>query len=96
MSQPGPSKIEKTAELVFLPLTVIGVIIFAVWSRSVFSVLLAVYVIACSIVYWWKWGGESEEDRMRRVEKCENEMIPRVDKALEAKDDPNELARWVP
>jgi uncharacterized membrane protein YfcA len=96
MSEPGASRVGRTTEIVFLLLTVIGVIIFAVWSRSAFSVLFAVYVIACLVVYWWKRGGESEEDRMRRVEKFEKEMIPRVNKALETKDDPNEIARWVP
>jgi hypothetical protein len=67
-------------------LAIIGAVIFAAWFRSWLAVLLAVLVIALLLVSFL---------RSRRID--EAEMIRRQDEAMgKLKDDPNEMARWVP
>ncbi len=67
-------------------IAIIGAVIFAAWSRSWFAVILAVLVIALLLISFL---------RSRRID--EAEMIRRQDEAMgKLKDDPNEMARWVP
>jgi len=81
----GLSKAERITEVVLCVLGMAGAIIFAVWSRSVFAVLFAVLVIALLPISFL---------RSRRL--GEEEMIRRQDQIMKTKDDPNEMARWVP
>jgi hypothetical protein len=85
MKQAGPSKPERIAMVALPVLCVAGTIIFAVWHASFFSIFFAVFatmLIAISIL------------RSRKVD--EREMMRRQDKAMATKDDPSEMARWVP
>jgi len=64
----------------------VGAAIFAAWSGSVLAVLFAVFVIVLLLISLL---------RSRRL--SEEEMMRRQDKAIgNPKDDPNEMARWVP
>ena len=82
----GPSKAERGAEVVLGVLSVVGVIIFALWARSLFSIVFASIMTVLMTVAFI---------RSRRI--SEAEMIRRQDLAMgKAKDDPKEMARWVP
>ena len=64
----------------------VGAVIFAAWSRSWVAILLAAFVIALLLTSFM---------RSRRID--EEAMMRRQDKAMgKPKDDPNEMARWVP
>src|ERR1700724_2013525 len=82
----GPSKAERIAQVAILLLGVVGAIAFAAWHPSLFSVLFAVFaavLITLSLL------------RSRKID--EKEMMRRQDKAIMAtRDDPTEIARWVP
>jgi hypothetical protein len=81
----GPSKAERIAEVAIPLLGIVGVIAFAAWHPSFFSILFAVFaavLVTLSLL------------RSRKVD--EREMIRRQDKAMATKDDPTEMARWVP
>jgi uncharacterized membrane protein (DUF106 family) len=85
MKQTGPSKAERIAVVALPLLGVVGTIIFAVWHPSFFSILFAVFatvLITLSIL------------KSRKVD--EKEMMRHQDKAMATKDDPSEMARWVP
>jgi hypothetical protein len=82
----GPSKAERRAEVVLGVLTVVGVIIFALWAQSLLSIIFAsVLTVLMSLAFV----------RSRRIN--EEEMIRRQDAAMgKPSDDPKEMARWVP
>lgn len=82
----GPSKAERWAEVVLGMLGIVGVIIFAFWARSLFSIVFAsIVTVLMSVAFI----------RSRRI--SEAEMIRRQDLAMgKASDDPKEMARWVP
>ena len=86
------AKVERIAEASGFFLAVIGLAIFAVWSRSLFSVLYAAVgtlLLFISFLRWRKVGKLSEKERQ--------ELIRRQDEAMmKGNDDPNEIARWVP
>lgn len=67
-------------------LGIVGVIIFAFWARSLFSIVFAsIVTVLMSVAFI----------RSRRI--SEAEMIRRQDLAMgKASDDPKETARWVP
>ena len=82
----GPSKAERWAEVVLGMLGIVGVIIFAFWARSLFSIVFASIMTVLMTVAFI---------RSRRI--SEAEMIRRQDLAMgKANDDPKEMARWVP
>ncbi len=82
----GPNKAERVTEIVVCVLGVVGAAIFAVWSRSLFSVIFAAattILLPLSLLRSRKLG--------------EEEMIRRQDQAMgKTSDDPREMARWVP
>jgi hypothetical protein len=82
----GPSRAERIAEVVLCVLGIVGAVIFATWSRSLFSIIFAVsatVLLPFSLL------------RSRKLR--EEEMIRGQDRAMEKiKDHPNEIARWVP
>ena len=82
----GPSKAECRTEVVLGVLSIVGVIIFALWARSLFSFVFASAVtILMSVAFV----------RSRKI--SEEEMIRRQDLAIgKPSDDPKEMARWVP
>jgi hypothetical protein len=86
MKSPGPSKAERLAQVVPCPVGIIVAIVFAVWSRSLFSIIFAAsatLLLSVSLL------------RSRKV--SEEEMLGRQDRAMaKTKDDPKEMARWVP
>jgi len=86
MKSPGPTKAERVIEVALCLICVAVAIALAVWQRSVIMMLFAVTVtvlVPLSLV------------RSRRL--GEEEMIRRQDKAMaKTKDDPSEMARWVP
>jgi Flp pilus assembly protein TadB len=86
MKSPGPTKAERVIELALCLICVAVAIALAAWQRSVIMMFFAVAVtvlVPLSLV------------RSRRL--GEEEMIRRQDKAMaKTKDDPNEMARWVP
>jgi hypothetical protein len=82
----GPSKAERITEVVLCAFGIVGVIIFAAWSRSLFSIIFAavmMLLLPFSLI------------RSRRL--GEEEIIRRQDRAMgKPSDDPREMARWVP
>jgi hypothetical protein len=81
----GPSKAGCIAGVVLCSLAIIGAVIFAAWSRSVFSIIFAAaatVLLPISILRSRKLG--------------EEKMMRRQDRAMQTRDDPNEMARWVP
>jgi Flp pilus assembly protein TadB len=86
MKSPGPTKAERVIEIALCLICVAVAIALAAWQRSVIMMFFAVAVtvlVPLSLV------------RSRRL--GEEEMIRRQDKAMaKTKDDPNEMARWVP
>jgi hypothetical protein len=82
----GPSKAERRAEVILGALTIVGVIILALWARSLLSVIFAsIVTVLMSIAFI----------RSRRI--SEEEMIRRQDVAIgKPSEDPKEMARWVP
>ncbi len=80
-----PSIAERTAGIVLGALCIVGAVVFAVWSRSVFAILFAVFMMVLLPISFL---------RSRRL--GEEEMMRRQDKAMKINDDPNEMARWIP
>ncbi len=82
----GPSKAERIAEIVLCALGIMGSIIFALYSRSLLSIIFATSVtvlLPLSLLRSWKLSDE--------------EMIRRQDRAMgKPSDDPRQMARWVP
>ena len=77
---------EHTTGIVLGALGLVGVIVFAAWLRSLSVILLVVFFIVLLYISF---------HRSRRL--SEEEMIRRQDQAMgKVKDDPNEMARWVP
>jgi len=86
-------KVERIAEGAGFWLGILGVLIFAAWSRSLFSILyaaVAVPLILMSFLRWHKLSKLSDKERQ--------ELIRRQDEAMlkSSRDDPKEMARWVP
>ena len=82
----GPSKAERRAEVVLGVLAIVGVIIFALWARSLFSIVFASFVTVLMLIAFIRSRNMSEE-----------EMIRLQDLAIgESGKDPKEMARWVP
>ena len=85
MNQPGPSKAKRITTIVVFLLIIVGSVIFAAWARSFGSIIFAAFVtllLPAALVRSWKVG--------------EAETIRRQDEAMKIKDDPHEMARWVP
>jgi hypothetical protein len=85
LNSDGHSKAKLVAGIVVCLLIIGGATTFAFWVRSVESILFATLVtvlLPISFLLSWKLG--------------EKEMARRLDKAMDTKDDPNEMARWVP
>ena len=86
MKSPGPTKAELVTEVALCVICVAVAIALAAWHRSVIMIAFAAAVsvlIPLSLV------------RSRRL--GEEELIRRQDKAMgKTKDDPSEMARWVP
>jgi hypothetical protein len=86
MKSPGPTKPERVAEVALCVICVAVAIALAAWHRSGIMIVVAAAVsvlIPLSLV------------RSRRL--GEEELIRRQDKAMgKKKDDPSEMARWVP
>jgi hypothetical protein len=85
MNQPEPNKAGRVAGVVVCLICIIGAVIFAAWSRSLGSIIFATFVAVLfpvSLLRSWKLS--------------EAEMMRRQDEAMKIKDDPNEMARWVP
>jgi hypothetical protein len=82
----GPIKAARITEVVLGVLGVAGAIIFAVYLRSLFSIIFAAAVavlLPLSVFRSWKIS--------------EKEMIRRQDQALgKPSGDPRDMARWVP
>jgi hypothetical protein len=82
----GPSKAERIAEVVLCVLGMVGVVIFAVWSRSIFSIIFAA-VMTVLLPF----------SLLRSRKLREGEIIRRQDQAMgKPSDDPREMARYVP
>lgn len=83
----GPIKAARITEIVIGVLLIIGVISFAVFSRSLWSIIVAIAVTVLLSVSF-----------LRSRKLSEEEMIRRQDQALgkAGSDDPREMARWVP
>src|SRR5690242_19795967 len=86
MKSHGPTKAERVTEVALCLICVALAIALAAWQRSVIMMIFAAAVtvlVPLSLV------------RSRRL--GEEEMIRRQDNAMaKTKDDPNEMARWVP
>jgi hypothetical protein len=85
MNQREPNKAGRIAGVVVCLIGIIGAVIFAAWSRSPGSIIFAIFVailFPVSLLRSWKLG--------------EAEMIRRQDAAMKTRDDPSEMARWVP
>ncbi len=77
---------ERISEFTFSALFVVGAILFAVWSRSLLSIIFAASAAAL-ILFSLK----------RSLPLGEEEMMRRHDRAMgTSKDDPSEMARGVP
>lgn len=89
MKQTGPDNFEHVAGMVVSLLGVVGIIIFAAFYRSAFSVVWAV----CAVVLMLAAFLRSRKLRNR-------EAIQRLDEAISPKDseksDPRAMARWIP
>ena len=83
----GPIKDDRIAEVMTGALTILGVIVVAIWDKSVLSIIFAAAVVtALIVVAFIRSRGISEE-----------EMVRRQDLAMgKPSDDPKEMARWVP
>jgi hypothetical protein len=83
MRQLGLSKAERRAViLISLPLA-IGVVAFSVWSRSYFGVIAYGIFVAIPSIF----------SLLRSRKPGDSEIL---DKMMEVKDDPKEMARFVP
>jgi hypothetical protein len=85
LNSDGHSKAKLVAGIVVCLLIIGRATNFAFWVRSAESILFATLVtvlLPISFLLSWKLG--------------EKEMARRLDKAMDTKDDPNEMARWVP
>ena len=67
------------------PLTIVGTVIFAVAYPSWYSISFSISAVVIVTISFVRNRGVDEE-----------EMIKRLDKAMETKDSPSEMARWVP
>ena len=85
MNAVGPCKAERVAGVVLCAACIVGAVIFAVWSRSLFSIIYAVAAIILLSLSLWRSRNLREE-----------EIIRRQDEAMKSKDDPHEMARFVP
>jgi hypothetical protein len=83
MRQLGLSKAERRAViLISLPLA-IGVVAFSVWSRSYFGIIAYGIFVAIPSIF----------SLLRSRKPGDSEVL---DKMMEVKDDPKEMARFVP
>jgi hypothetical protein len=83
MSQIWSSKGERRAAIAISVVVVVGVIAFSIWSRTWFAIVAYVIFIAIPCTFSLlrsRTGGEPEF----------------MDRIMKAKDDPKEMARWVP
>jgi hypothetical protein len=83
MSQRESNRAERRAVIAVCVLVIVGVIALSIWSRSWFGIIAyAVFVAIPSAFYLL---------RSRSLGDSEIQ-----DRMMRAKDDPNEMARWVP
>jgi hypothetical protein len=82
----GPSEAERMAEVVSGVFTIVAVIVLAIWTKSVLSIIFASVVTTLMAAAFIRSRGMSEEEMLRRQDLAIGKPC----------DDPKEMARWVP
>jgi Flp pilus assembly protein TadB len=86
MSSPGTGKAQRISGFLVCAVAVAPVLAFVIWLRSSIRIALVVSSAVLLLVSFLRSRKVSEEESTRRQDRAMGK----------AKDDPNEMARWVP